>query len=171
MLQIFAKGLELLDDYDHEQLDAKGKTIRQTAYPKVQDYLDMIAKMKSVFASEIFAKPKDQGFESSVRQIEQCFNGTELYNSIEEKAATLLYLIVKNHSFVDGNKRIAAACFLFFLEKNALLYTDDNSLLMSNDALAAITLFAATSKPEEMEPVKQLIISILNRKNGFGKSV
>jgi death-on-curing family protein len=88
---------------------------------------------------------------------------TELYETIEEKAATLLYLIVKNHSFVDGNKRIGAACFLYFLEKNGLLYLENNNPLLSNEALAALTLFVATSKPEEMETVKQLIISILNR--------
>lgn len=163
MLQIFAKGLELLDDYDHEQLDTKGETIQQTVYPDVNEYLEVIAKMKSSFASDVFAKPKDKGFESSVKQIAQSFGEEELYKSIEEKAATLLYLIVKNHSFVDGNKRIAAACFLHFLEKNNLLYQDGNRPIISNEALAAITLFVATSKPEEMETVKRLIISVLNR--------
>ncbi len=163
MLQIFAKGLELLDDYDHEKLDAKGKTIRQTVYPDVKAYLAVISKMKSAIASDLFAKPKDKGFESSVKQIAQSFGNEDLYKSIEEKAATLLYLIVKNHSFVDGNKRIAAACFLHFLEKNDLLYAEDQSPIISNEALAALTLFVATSKPEEMETVKQLIISILNR--------
>lgn len=163
MLQIFAKGLELLDDYDHEQLDAKGKTIRKTVYPELKAYLDLIAKMKSAFASDVFAKPKDKGFESSVKQIAQSVGDEDLYQSIEGKAATLLYLIVKNHSFVDGNKRIAAACFLHFLEKNDLLFADNNTPIISNEALAALTLFAATSKPEEMETVKQLIISILNR--------
>lgn len=163
MLQIFAKGLELLDDYDHDQLDAKGKTNRQTVYPEVGEYLDVIAKMKSAFASDVFAKPKDKGFDSSVKQIAQSFDDTDLYQSIEEKAVTLLYLIVKNHSFVDGNKRIAAACFLHFLEKNDLLYLETNQPIISNEALAALTLFVATSKPEEMETVKKLIISILNR--------
>ncbi|MEZ4772709.1 MAG: virulence protein RhuM/Fic/DOC family protein [Bacteroidia bacterium] len=162
VLQIFAKGLELLDDYDHEQLDAKGKTQRQTAYPEVQEYLELIANMKSDFASDVFAKPKDMGFESSVKQIEQSFDGKDLYETIEEKAATLLYLIVKNHSFVDGNKRIAAACFLYFLEKNKMLYADTTPII-SNDTLAALTLFVATSKPEEIETVKRLVISILNR--------
>jgi death-on-curing family protein len=163
MLQIFAKGLELLDDYDHEKLDSKGKTIRQTVYPDVKAYLAVISKMKSAIASDLFAKPKDKGFESSVKQIAQSFGNEELYKSIEEKAATLLYLIVKNHSFVDGNKRIAAACFLHFLEQNDLLYAENQSPIISNEALAALTLFVATSKPEEMETVKQLIISILNR--------
>jgi prophage maintenance system killer protein len=163
MLQIFAKGLELLDDYDHEQLDAKGKTIRQAIYPDVSEYLNVIAKMKSAFASDMFAKPKDKGFESSENQIAQGFNNEDLYKSMEEKAATLLYLIVKNHSFVDGNKRIAAACFLYFLEKNNLLYPENNKPIISNEALAAITLLMATSKPDEMDSVKKLIISILNR--------
>lgn len=162
-LQIFAKGLELLDDYDHVQLDAKGKTIQNAVYPDVSDYLNVIARMKSAFASDVFAQPKDKSFESSVKQIAQTFGNKELYQSIEEKAATLLYLIVKNHSFVDGNKRIAAACFLHFLEKNNLLYVENSTPIISNEALAAITLFVATSKPEEMEIVKQLIISILNR--------
>lgn len=163
MLQIFARGLELLDDFDQEQLDAKGKTIRQTTYPEVKEYLNVITKMKSAFASDVFAIPKDEGFESSVKQIAQGFDDEDLYKSIEEKAATLLYLIVKNHSFVDGNKRIAAACFLYFLEKNDLLYLENKTPIISNEALAVITLFVATSKPYEMETVKQLIISILNR--------
>ena len=163
MLQIFARGLELLDDFDQEQLDAKGKTIRQTTYPEVKEYLNVITKMKSAFASDVFAIPKDEGFESSVKQIAQGFDDEDLYKSIEEKATTLLYLIVKNHSFVDGNKRIAAACFLYFLEKNDLLYLENKTPIISNEALAVITLFVATSKPYEMETVKQLIISILNR--------
>ncbi|MFN8281302.1 MAG: virulence protein RhuM/Fic/DOC family protein [Saprospiraceae bacterium] len=163
MLQIFARGLELLDDYDQEQLDAKGKTIRQTTYPEAKEYLNVITKMKSAFASDVFALPKDEGFESSVKQIAQGFDDEDLYKSIEEKATTLLYLIVKNHSFVDGNKRIAAACFLYFLEKNDLLYLENKTPIISNEALAVITLFVATSKPDEMETVKQLIISILNR--------
>lgn len=163
MLQIFAKGLELLDDYDHEALDAKGITIRHAIYPDVSDYLEVILKMKSAFASDVFAKPKDKSFESSVKQIAQSFGNEDLYKSIEEKATVLLYLIVKNHSFVDGNKRIAAACFLYFLEKNNLLYREDRQLLISNEALAALTLFVATSQTEEMDTVKQLIISILNR--------
>ncbi len=163
LLKTFAKGLELLDDYDHEQLDAKGKTIRQTIYPDVKEYLDVITKMKSAFASDVFAQPKDKGFESSVKQIAQSFDNEELYKSIEEKAVTFLYLIVKNHSFVDGNKRIAAACFLHFLEKNDLLFLENSKPIISNEALAALTLFVAISKPEEMNIVKQFIISILNR--------
>lgn len=163
-LQLFAKGLALLDDYDHEQLDSKGKTKKATVYPEVNGYLQLIANMKSDFSSAIFAKPKDNSFDSSIKQIEQSFNGRDLYTSIEEKAAMLLYLVVKNHSFVDGNKRIGAACFLYFLDRNKMLYTAEQNLIITNGALAALTLFVATSKTEEMETVKQLIISILNRR-------
>jgi death-on-curing family protein len=163
ILDTFAVGLALLDDYDHEKLDEQGATVLQAVYPSVDDYLMLIAGMKSEFASGVFAKPKDGSFVSSVRQIEQSFDGKDLYPSIEEKAATLLYLIVKNHSFIDGNKRIGAACFLYFLEKNGKLTTTSHQEYLSNQALAALTLFVATSKPDEMNIVQQFIISILNR--------
>jgi len=159
----FAVGLEMLDDYDHEALDIKGKTMREAVLPSVTEYLDVVASMQSAFSSDVFAKPKDRSFESSVAQIGQSFGGQELYPSIEEKAATLLYLIIKNHSFVDGNKRIGAACFLYFLEKNKLLFNADNQAIISNKALATLTLFVASSKPEEMETVRKLTISLLNR--------
>ena len=94
---------------------------------------------------------------------EQQFDKKDIYLSIEVKASMLLYLIVKNHSFVDGNKRIAAACFILFLERNNLLYNEQEQTIISNDALASLTLFVASSKAEEMETVKQLLVSILNR--------
>lgn len=119
--------------------------------------------MRSDFKSDIFGKQKDKGFESAVNQIKQSFGDKDAYPSIEEKAATLLYLVVKNHAFVDGNKRIAAACFLMFLERNELLYNKNNQPLISNEALASITLLVAASKAEEMETVKKLLISVLNR--------
>ncbi len=162
MLTLFAKGLELLDDYDHENLDLKGLSIVETVYPKFDDYMNMIHEMYSDIDSEVFAKPKDDSFKSSINQIRQYFNKEELYPSLEEKAANLLYLIVKNHSFIDGNKRIAAACFLFFLERNNGLFKNDKPII-SNEALASLTLFIASSKAEESVIVKQLIISILNR--------
>jgi prophage maintenance system killer protein len=163
MLKVFAKGLSLLDDYDHELLDKKGITQQQTNYPSVEEYLKMIQVMYSEFDSELFAKPKDESFHSSVNQIKQSFGDTELYPTIEEKAANLLYFITKNHSFVDGNKRIAAACFLYFMEQNKALLKPDGTPIIDNATLAALTLFIATSKPEEAEIVKQLTISILNR--------
>jgi death-on-curing family protein len=162
-LQYFAKGLELLDDYDHEQLDSKGLSQRKAIYPKISEYYSLIETMKRDFDSDIFGKEKDKGLESSVRQIGKGFENHEFYPSIEEKAATLLYLIIKNHSFVDGNKRIGAACFLLFLERNDMLRNAEGYSIISNEALASLTLFVAASKPEEMEMIKQLIISILNR--------
>lgn len=164
MLNIFAKGLDLLDDYDHQQLDSIGNTIAVCNYPTPDEYLKMISEMRSEFISDVFAKPKDESFDSSIHQIQQSFDGKDLYPGLEEKAAILLYLIVKNHSFVDGNKRIGAACFLLFLSKNNLLFAFDSTPIISNDALAALTLFVATSKTEEMEVIVKLIVSILNRR-------
>ena len=163
MLRVFAKGLSLLDDYDHEKLDRKGLTQQETIYPSVEEYMKMIRTMYSEFESDVFAKPKDESFQSSVNQIRQGFDDIEFYPTIEEKAANLLYFITKNHSFVDGNKRIAAACFLYFMEQNKALQKPDGVPIIDNAALAALTLFIATSKTEESEIVKQLTISILNR--------
>ncbi len=162
-LDQFAKGLELLDDYDHENLDQKGRNTHQATYPELPDYQNIIEAMRGDFESTVFGKEKDDSFKGSIAQISKGFGDVDFYPSIEEKAATLLYLIIKNHSFVDGNKRIAAACFLLFLEVNGLLKSKEGNLLISNEALASLTLFAAASKPEEMETVKKLIISVLNR--------
>lgn len=158
----FAKGLELLDDYDHEALDKKGISQRAAVYPNLSSYHDIINTMRRGFDSSVFGKEKDDSFQSSIAQISKGFGEIDFYPSIEEKAATLLYLVIKNHSFVDGNKRIAAACFLLFLQVNGLLKANENPII-SNEALASLTLFAAASKPEEMETVKKLIVSVLNR--------
>ena len=115
------------------------------------------------FDSQVFGKEKDQNFQSSIAQIEKGFGENDFYPTLEEKATMLLYLVVKNHSFVDGNKRIAAACFLKFLQTNKMLFNAQNELIISNDTLASLTLFIASSKPEEMETVKRLVISVLNR--------
>jgi len=163
VFELFSKGLGLLDDYDHEELDSKGKTTQTTYYPVYQDYMGLINSMYSDFESDVFAQPKDESFKSSIGQIKQSFGGTEIYPSLEEKAANLLYFITKNHSFVDGNKRIAAACFAYFLEQNNALVSINGDPIINNDTLAALTLFIATSKPEESEIVKRLAISILNR--------
>ncbi|AUC23454.1 death-on-curing protein [Polaribacter sejongensis] len=164
-LSVFAKGLSLLDDYDHEELDAKGLTTKEAEYPSISDYQKLINQMLTEFDSDVFGKEKDKSFESSVAQIEKGFGTKDFYTSIEEKAAMLLYLVVKNHSFVDGNKRIAAACFLKFLQQNEILFNNQNQPIISNDTLASLTLFIASSKPEEMETVKRLVISVLNRNN------
>jgi prophage maintenance system killer protein len=162
-LSIFAKGLSLLDDYDHEQLDAKGLTTKEAHYPSLDDYQLLINQMLSEFDSDVFGKEKDKSFQSSVAQIAKGFGEDDFYRTIEEKATMLLYLIIKNHSFVDGNKRIAAGCFLKFLQQNNMLFNAQQQLIISNDTLASLTLFIASSKPEEMETVKRLVISVLNR--------
>lgn len=162
-LKYFSKGLQLLDDYDHQKLDTKGNHNKKAKYPELEDYFKLINLMKSEFKSDLFGKEKDKGFESAVAQITKGFGKKDFYLTIEEKAAMLLYLIVKNHSFVDGNKRIAAACFLQFLNYNKLLNIDEGNSIINNDALASVTLFVASSKPEEKDMVIQLIVSILNR--------
>ena len=162
-LAVFAKGLSLLDDYDHEQLDAKGLTTTAANYPSLEDYQKIINQMLVEFDSAVFGKEKDKGFQSSVAQIAKGFGEDDFYPTLEEKAAMLLYLVVKNHAFVDGNKRIAAACFLKFLQQNKMLFNTQNQPIISNDTLASLTLFIASSKPKEMETVKRLVISVLNR--------
>lgn len=162
-LNQFSKGLTLLDDYDHENLDKKGITQEIGIYPSRQEYQVLIDQMKTEFNSDVFGLEKDQGFESSIAQISKGFGDSDFYPSLEEKAAMLLYLVIKNHAFTDGNKRIAAACFLMFLEYNNLLTNQEGKPIISNEALASLTLFIATSKAEEMDTVTKLTISILNR--------
>ena len=162
-LSEFAKGFELLDDYDHEKLDKIGKT-KSSAIIKTEEFLDMIQRMKQDFDSDVFGLPKDESFESSINQIYQSFGGEECYPTVEEKAATLLYFVVKNHSFIDGNKRIAAACFLYFLNKNGIL-KENEKFILDNNTLFALTILVAESKPSEMEIVKNMIITILNRRD------
>ncbi|MDO5976250.1 virulence protein RhuM/Fic/DOC family protein [Flavivirga jejuensis] len=162
-LSVFAKGLSLLDDYDHEQLDTKGLTIKEVDYPSIEDYQTLINQMLTEFDSDVFGKEKDKGFQSSIAQIEKGFGKDDFYPTLEEKATMLLYFVVKNHSFVDGNKRIAAACFLKFLQQNNMLFNSEQHPIISNDTLASLTLFIASSKPEEMQTVTRLVISVLNR--------
>ena len=162
ILDNFAKGLDLLDDFDHKTLDTKGVTQKEAVVISESEFLKVIDKMKSEFASDVFANPKDGSFASSVNQIYQTFGGNDCYPTLEEKAAMLLYLITKNHSFSDGNKRIAASCFLYFLNKNNMLYKN-NLPIIDNGTLFALTLLIAESKPEEMEIMKQIVVSVLNK--------
>ena len=154
-LSVFSKGLKLLDDYDHQQLDSKGLTKKQALYPTREDYQQLINEMVVDFDSQVFGKEKDQNFQSSIAQIEKGFGENDFYPTLEEKATMLLCLVVKNHSFVDGNKRIAAACFLKFLQTNQMLFNVQNKLIIGNDTLASLTLLIASSKPDEMETVKK----------------
>ena len=162
-LSEFKMGLQLLDDFDNETLDKIGKNSQKANHPTIAEYLRLVDRMKSTIKSQFFGRVKDKGFESAINQVEQAIGRNEVYPTIEEKAAMLLYLIVKNHAFIDGNKRIAAACFLLFLERNNLLYNREEKPIISNEALAGLTLFVASSKPDEIETIKMLLISILNR--------
>ena len=164
VLNDFVRGLNLLDDFDHKTLDIGGKTKQSAVVISAEEFLSVVEQMKGSFASDVFAKPKDDSFYSSVGQIYQTFDGTDLYPTLEDKAATLLYSIVKNHSFVDGNKRIGASCFLYFLDKNKMLYNESGENLLDSSTLFALTLLTAESKPSEKDTVKQVIISILNRR-------
>lgn len=161
VLENFAQGLELLDDYDNKTLATKGLTKREAVKISKEEYLQLIAKMKLEFGSDVFANPKDDSFDSSINQIYQTFGGVELYPTLEEKASMLLYFLVKNHGFTDGNKRIGAACFLYFLDKNGILYKN-SSPIIDNATLFTLTLLIAESKPEEKETMKQVILSVLN---------
>ena len=161
ILDNFAKGLDLLDNFDHKTLDANGVTQKEAVIIPVKEFLSVINEMKSEFASDVFANPKDDSFESSVNQIYQTFGGNDCYPTLEEKAAMLLYLITKNHSFSDGNKRIAASCFLYFLEKNGILYKN-NLPIIDNGTLFALTVLIAESNPKEMGTMKQIVVSVLN---------
>ncbi len=163
ILADFASGLAILDDYDHEKLETKGRSPIKAVSISKDEFLQVVEKMRNEFDSNIFGQQKDNSFDSSVNQMYQSFGGKELYPSIEHKAAMLLYLVIKNHSFVDGNKRIAAALFLYFLERNRLLYRADGERIIGNDGLATLTLLIAVSKPEEMTTMINIILTILNR--------
>lgn len=164
-LKDFSAGFNMLDAYDHEKLDTKGRSKSETAVIEPEEFWEMIQSMRTAFDSDVFGRPKDESFESSVRQIYQSFGGVDCYETLEEKAAILLYLIVKNHSFVDGNKRIAAASFLYFLNKNNLLYKSDGNPVIDDNTLFTLTILVAESDKSEMETTKNIIITILNAGN------
>ena len=163
LLSSFAKGLQILDDYDHENLEQNGMTHKAAVMVEKHDFLAVVEAMRRDFDSAVFGQPKDSSFDSSVSQIYQSFGGEELYPTIEHKAAMLLYFVVKNHSFVDGNKRIAAALFLYFLDKNSLLFDQAGARIISDEGLAALTLLIAISKPEEKDTMVKIVITVLNR--------
>ncbi|MDT8444996.1 MAG: virulence protein RhuM/Fic/DOC family protein [Desulfuromonadales bacterium] len=161
----YAYALNLLDRYDHGTLG-----IEQTSGPSefVLDYEtanSIVQSMKGDFAG-LFGIEKDQGFKSALGTIYQTFDGKELYPSPEEKAANLLYFIVKNHAFSDGNKRIAAAIFIYFLNANNILYRADGSKRLADNALVALTLLIAESKPEEKDTIVKVVVNLINRNNG-----
>lgn len=156
---------ELLERYDHEELEfpksAATSSGERITYEEVMEAIAVL-KRKTVDDDEgIFGVEKDASFKSSLGQIYQTFDGKELYPTAEIKAATLLYLIVKNHSFVDGNKRIAAFVFLWFLSRNGLLWLEDGSMNIACGTVVALTLLIAESKPEEKETMIKLTTNFL----------
>ena len=162
----YAYALDLLDQYDYQKLEIKdisGKEIYQLSYNEAVKQINLA---KEAYGnSELFGLEKDESFKSSLSTIYQTFDGKDLYPSIEEKAANLLYFITKNHSFTDGNKRIAAFLFLYFLERNGILYDQFGKKRIADNALVALTLMIAVSKPEEKEVMAKVIVNLINKRN------
>lgn len=160
VLEQYTRGLQLLDDYDHQSLSKpKGDTSKwKLEYNEAREFVDA---MSFAEGSALFGKEKDDSFKSALGSIYQTFSGEEVYPSIQEKAANLLYFVVKDHAFVDGNKRIAAALFVHFLERNNALADGIGRQRISNSALAAITLMVALSRPEEKDVMCLLVMNML----------
>ena len=156
----YSKALDLLDDYDHKTLK-KIKGTKDNRIIQYQDCLDIIHKLKFGEKSNIFGIERDKGLESIINNIYQSFDGQDIYNSIEEKSANFLYLVVKNHVFIDGNKRIAATLFIYFLNYYNILYKDGKQII-DNNTLAALTLLIAESNPKEKEVIIDLVMNFLN---------
>lgn len=163
----YTYALDTLDAYDYQTLQIEGTTQPERFHATYENAMDTIRSLKERFGgSELFGLEKDASFHSSIGQIYQTWDGRDLYPSIEEKAAMLLYLVVKNHSFVDGNKRIAATLFLWFMQNNGILYRPDGSKRIADASLVALTLMIAESHTEEMETMIKVVVSLINRRNG-----
>ncbi len=162
----YSYGLDTLDRYDYQTLDITKTTKSEVFRATYENAIEALAILKDKFGgSDLFAHEKDDSFKSTMGVIYQTFDGQELYPSIEEKAANLLYLTVKNHSFSDGNKRIAAFLFLWFMEKNGILYREDGSRLLDNNTLVALTLMIAQSKVEEKDIMTKVVVNLINQNN------
>ena len=156
----YSKALDLLDDYDHKTLKKIDGNIDERKI-EYQDCLEVINKLRFNEESSLFAVERDKGLESIIGNIYQSFSGQDIYKSIEEKGANFLYLIVKNHVFADGNKRIAATLFIYFLNFYNILYKE-NKQVIDNNTLAALTLLIAESNPKEKEVIIDLVMNFLN---------
>lgn len=161
----YQKALHLLDEYDHQELQIKEVTTQERFKLTHEKARKELNKLKDQYTSGLFGLEKDQSFASSIGAIYQSFDGKEVYPSIEEKAAHLLYFVVKNHSFIDGNKRIAASLFLWFLNENGILYNKDGSKRIADNALVALTLLIAESMAEEKDIMIKVIINLINKEN------
>lgn len=162
----YAYALDILDKYDYQSLEIYETSGKETYQLNYEEAILQIRRVKEIYGnSELFGHEKDNSFRSSVSTIYQTFNGIDLYPSIEEKAANLLYFVTKNHSFSDGNKRIAAFLFLYFLEKNGILFDQYGNKRIADNALVALTLMIAVSRTEEKETMTKVIVNLINRRN------
>ena len=162
----YTYALDTLDNYDYERLTIEQTTKVASFHATYENAMEQIQRLRNKFgASALFGNEKDDSFKSSIGQIYQTFDGDELYPSVEEKAAMLLYLVTKNHSFSDGNKRIAATLFLWFLNNNKLLYHSDGSKRIADSTLVALTLMIAESKTEEKDVMVKVVVNLINQRN------
>ena len=162
----YTYALDTLDNYDYERLTIDQTTKVASFHATYENAMEQIQRLRDKFgASVLFGNEKDDSFKSSIGQIYQTFDGDELYPSVEEKAAMLLYLVTKNHSFSDGNKRIAATLFLWFLNNNKILYKSDGSKRIADSTLVALTLMIAESKTEEKDVMVKVIVNLINQRN------
>ena len=159
----YSNALNLLDDYDHKRISKPNGTINNNKIV-YEDCMEIVSKLKFNSDSDLFALERDKGLKAILGNIYQSFDGKDLYPTIEEKAANFLYLITKNHTFIDGNKRIAATLFIYFLEFYNLLY-NDNGQVIDNNTLVAITLLIAQSNPKEKDVLIELIMNFLRNDN------
>ncbi len=162
----YAYALEILDQYDYQELEitnTSGKESYQLTYEEAIKQIQLAKKTHG--NSELFGNEKDESFKSSISTIYSTFGGEDLYPSIEEKAANLLYFITKNHSFSDGNKRIAAFLFLYFLERNGILFDENGNKRIADNTLVALTLMIAVSKPEDKDTMTKVVVNLINRNN------
>ena len=160
----YTYALDTLDDYDYQRITVKDTTQKESFHATYENAMQAINGLREKFGgSVLFGNEKDASFKSSVGQIYQTFGGKELYPSVEEKAAMLLYLVTKNHSFSDGNKRIAATLFLWFLNNNGILYRADGSKRLSDNTLVALTLMIAESRTEEKDVMVKVVVNLINQ--------
>ncbi|MBR6031500.1 MAG: virulence protein RhuM/Fic/DOC family protein [Bacteroidaceae bacterium] len=162
----YTYALDTLDNYDYERLTIEKTTKEEPFHATYENAMEEINRLRNRFGgSVLFGNEKDGSFKSSIGQIYQTFGGEELYPSVEEKAAMLLYLVTKNHSFSDGNKRIAATLFLWFLNNNHILYRKDGSKRLADNTLVALTLMIAESKTEEKDVMVKVVVNLINQQN------
>jgi prophage maintenance system killer protein len=162
----YTYALDTLDNYDYERLTINKTTKEEPFHATYENAMEAINGLREKFGgSVLFGNEKDDSFKSSIGQIYQTFGGEELYPSVEEKAAMLLYLVTKNHSFSDGNKRIAATLFLWFLNNNHVLYYPDGSKRIADSTLVALTLMIAESRTEEKDVMVKVVVNLINKNN------